>query len=135
MSKSSKLHLKDLRLLLVEDEQALRDVMTELIGLLGATVTACSGGFEAIEQLKIHNFDLVLSDVRMPEGTGQDLLTFMNNEMKQRPPIILLSGHSEVSEYLACQMGVASFLVKPISLSILEQEILKCLTVPFAKAN
>ena len=62
-------------ILIVDDEPDLVAVTAEVLELAGATRTRCAtGGFEALEIIKTEAIDAVVSDVRMPKGTGLDLL-------------------------------------------------------------
>ena len=63
------------KILVVEDLNEMRDILRRLLGVLGfANVSTVTNGFEAWEQLQIHNFDLVLCDWNMPKMSGRELL-------------------------------------------------------------
>jgi two-component system cell cycle sensor histidine kinase/response regulator CckA len=113
------------RALVVDDEQAARDVAAAMLGSLGFEVTKASSGREAIALLVgvAEPFDVVLLDLTMPEVGGEDVLA----ELKARTietPVVLSSGYdaAELSERLAARR-IAAFLQKPYRLDQLREAI------------
>jgi len=80
------------RILVVEDEAPLRDLLVELLGQHGAAVTAAGDGAEGWQRLSEGAFDLLISDQRMPQLTGLELLALVR-ERDIQLPVILISGH------------------------------------------
>ena len=72
--------LSELKILIVDDEEDIRDLVREYLEPAGAACIALSNAMEAIEELDKEKFDLVISDVRMKEGSGVYLL----NEIIER---------------------------------------------------
>lgn len=104
------------RILLVDDEEPLREMGRDLIERLGYTVTARSS-LEALDAFNNNPacFDLVITDQTMPGMTGIDLARKM---LKIRPdlPIILCTGFSnQVNEESAKAIGIKEFALKPLS--------------------
>lgn len=104
------------RILLVDDETDLVEVVKKMLELLGYQVTTRSSSLEALAafQAEPDQFDLVITDQTMPHMTGINLA---GEILKLRPdiPLILCTGYSEtVSESEAKDMGVREFLFKPI---------------------
>lgn len=113
------------RILLVDDEKAIADLGTRLIGHLGYRVTAMTNSIEAIEGLLAnpHHYDLVITDMTMPGMTGDELA---GKILKIRPdmPVIICTGFSElISEERAEQMGIRAFVKKPFSMRELGEVI------------
>lgn len=128
------------RILLVEDEVDVREVLGEILKLEGYQVDEAEGAHAAIEKIRAqaaenHEYDLIISDVRMPKGSAKELLTWINSNMETRPPVILVSGNSEVLEYLTCLLGTSQFLVKPFPPDKLISAVKKSLLGTYAKAN
>jgi len=80
------------KLLVVDDEAKIRDILVEFFTRMGFNVIQAKGGEEAIALLKADKaIDLMILDMKMPGSTGIDVLK-MKNEMKDERPVILLTG-------------------------------------------
>jgi PAS domain S-box-containing protein len=106
------------RIMLIDDEPALAEVVKRMLEHLGYRVECCPGGMEALEAfrgyLPENPFDLVITDMTMPHLTGADLSLEL---LKLQPhlPIILLTGFSEkINAAKAKSLGIREFLYKPI---------------------
>jgi CheY-like chemotaxis protein len=105
------------RILLVDDEPSLVDVGQKLLEHLGYRVFSAYSSPEALEIFKRnpHQFDLVITDFTMPGLTGAKLAEEL---LRIRPdlPIIMSTGFSDrISPELAREMGIKSFVYKPLS--------------------
>lgn len=100
--------------LLVEDEPALRELITMLLEDLGASVTALATADEGIAALKLHSWSLVITDVRTPGvATGLHLAWIARKELPDTAIIVSSGYHPEMDE--ALPQG-SQFLQKPWSL-------------------
>jgi CheY-like chemotaxis protein len=103
------------RILIVEDNRAVRRALEGTLRALGYSVSTVANGFEALEWLRTHEgeVDLVLSDVVMPEMGGRALLRALQDD---RPslPVVLLTGHPmrEEMDALVAE-GLRAWLPKP----------------------
>jgi PAS domain S-box-containing protein len=109
------------RILFVDDEQPIADIAKQMVEQLGYTVVTRTSSLEALELFRTEpdEFDLVITDMTMPNMTGEELA---NELMFIRPdiPIILCTGFSRrVTEKKAKAMGIQAFVLKPI----LKQEL------------
>jgi DNA-binding NtrC family response regulator len=116
-------------ILLVDDEEAISSLEKQILERLGYTVSERTSSFEALEAFRANpdRYDLVISDMSMPNMTGDALAREM---LSIRPgiPIIICTGFSErVNEDLATGMGIKGFLMKPISISALANEVRRVL--------
>jgi signal transduction histidine kinase/CheY-like chemotaxis protein len=84
--------LKGRKVLVVDDEVILRDLLAELLHLHGAEVTVASDGVVGWQRLQEGPFDLLISDQRMPRLTGLELLALLR-ERDAHLPVILISGY------------------------------------------
>lgn len=85
--------LEGIRVLLIDDNESLRDVTAALLASFGCEVQSCSTGEQALRLVHEHNFDVVLSDVLMPGGMdGVTLARRLRQELPQLP-VVLISGH------------------------------------------
>lgn len=103
-------------ILLVEDDDDLRDDLALALQSEGYTVTACSGGLKALELASQETFDLVVSDVRM---AGLDGLETIERLQKQQPSVatLIITGYTaEADSIRAVRLGVGDFLKKPFRL-------------------
>ncbi len=113
------------RILVVDDEASIVQLIEKMLGQLGYAVTACTGSSEALLAYgrDPEAFDLVITDMTMPRMTGDKMALEM---MKIRPDIriILCTGHSEkIREEEALSLGIKGFLRKPIQRKILAEKI------------
>jgi CheY-like chemotaxis protein len=108
------------RLLLVDDDDLIRDTMTEMLEGEGYDLLATASGADALRLLDAGEaVDLVLSDLSMPDMDG---LTLIQETKRRRPgtPAILLTGHADDMAAAAADVGAAadfSLLRKPIALN------------------
>ena len=101
------------RVLVVDDEPEVRQVVRRAIERLGHKVTEAGDGQEAIKTLDGGGFDLVVSDLRMPRADGFAVLR-KAQEPTLRTPVIILTASTVMSECVeAMRFGAFNFLVKP----------------------
>jgi DNA-binding NtrC family response regulator len=120
---------KNERILLVDDDESVLEVMDELISLLGYSVASTTSSHEAIGvfQADPFAFDLVITDQTMPHMTGFE---FAQKLMGIRPdiPVIMCTGFSDtVDNAKADKIGITAFLMKPVERSRLAYIIRKVL--------
>ena len=117
------------RILFVDDEKALVDMVIQMLERLGYKVIARTSSIDALEVFRAQpdKFDLVITDQTMPNMTGAELSKEL---MRIRPdiPIILCTGYSElITEDKAKSMGIREFVMKPLVARDLAQTIRKVL--------
>jgi CheY-like chemotaxis protein len=117
------------RILVVDDEAILTEIMRKILERLGYEVTARTSSKEALEVFRSEpgRFDAVITDMTMPIITGNELAREL---MRVRPdiPIILCTGFSDtISADEARAMGIREYLMKPIVASDLAQSIRRAL--------
>lgn len=101
-------------ILLVEDEEVSRLFLSQFVSKVSADVTvieACDG-VEALRKFKENKIDLVITDIRMPNSDGCDLI-FKIRQIDKEVPIIIESAHSEDFEECG-DVSVDDIIVKPI---------------------
>ena len=117
------------RILVVDDEKVLTDILNKNLSSLGYTVEARTNSLEALALFKAmpDQFDLVITDMTMPQLTGVKLAQEL---MKIRPdlPVILCTGFSEnITKKKAKAMGIKAFLLKPLLKKEMAHKIRKVL--------
>ncbi|NWF91296.1 MAG: response regulator [Syntrophaceae bacterium] len=116
------------RILVVDDEKAIRSFLFEALTKLGGfDVQLAEDGVEALKKIGKENFDLVLTDMKMPNLDGLQLISEI---AKEKPEIlmILLTGHGTIDSALeAMKRGASDYLTKPINLDELLMRLRKVL--------
>jgi DNA-binding NtrC family response regulator len=108
------------RILLVEDKDSLRRLMTHALGGEGHEVEAVATVAAGRQQLAGSGasvpFDLVLTDLQLPDGTGMDILAAWR-QLAEPPPIVVITAHGSVGIAVeAMKLGATDFLEKPVEL-------------------
>lgn len=102
-----------IEILLADDDAGLRKVLEFKLRKQGYQVTAVANGAEALEALKKHRFDLILSDMKMPRVTGLELLQ-PARRIQPDIEVILITAFAEVSQAVqAVKAGAIDYLTKP----------------------
>lgn len=121
--------LKGKTLLVVDDEADLREIVSSELEFMGATVFQAENVSAAKLIVNSQKIDLIVSDIRMPGGTGIDLLNYIKSKSKDVPPIILITGFADITIEDAFNQGAEALLSKPFKLEELIQMAIK-LTSP-----
>ncbi len=109
------------RLLVVDDEETLRQFLVELFMREGYEVTDCGSAREALQRLDQKGFDLLVSDIKMPEMDGLELLRRVRVAHPEMP-VVMMTGHGTVENAIhALNLGAFNFIRKPFAID----EILK----------
>jgi DNA-binding NtrC family response regulator len=114
-------------ILIVDDEIDLREIIASEFEYLGAKVYLASNVLVAKEILSQEKIDLVVSDIRMPGGSGIDLLDFVKNQKVLNTSVILISGFADISIDEALGKGVDGYISKPFQLDEIIETALKCI--------
>ncbi len=102
--------------LIVDDESEIREMVAESLEECGAKVFQATNGTIAIEILKKEKIDAVVSDVRMPGGDGVFLLAESRKLPHPIPPILLMTGYSDLTAEEAIRKGATQLINKPFGL-------------------
>lgn len=117
------------KILLIDDEEELIDVDKRMLERLGYQVDTATSGAEAIERFeeKPDQYDLVITDMTMPQMTGSELAKVL---LRIRPtiPIILCTGFSEkISRKKAKEIGIREYVMKPFTVLKMAETITRAL--------
>ena len=108
-------------ILIVDDEEIIRDLLAEVLEDYSTSIA--NDGQEAIDKIKTNTFDLVITDLRMPNVSGEEVVRFA----REKDPgirVIVISGYSSlhtVSQSIS--NGACAFLSKPFSIKELMQTV------------
>jgi putative nucleotidyltransferase with HDIG domain len=100
-------------ILIVDDEEPIRDVLASLLEAGGHTCTTAVNGAEAIERLQAGSFDLVLSDILMPVMDGVVLLQRIREKQPDLPVVMVTAMHDISAAIGALRAGAYDYLLKP----------------------
>ena len=101
------------RILVVDDEEAIREVVTTLLGAVGYDCSAAANALHALESLARNGHDLVLSDVVMPEMDGLKLLERIRQKYEDVPVIMITAVHDISTALDALRKGAYDYILKP----------------------
>lgn len=110
-------------ILIVDDEVELRSILREELEFHGADVIEAHGGYQALQQIQTNPVDVVVSDIRMPEGDGITLLQSIRKLNPKKPSVYLVTGFSDLKKEEAFSLGAQGILVKPFNLEEVSQMI------------
>ena len=100
--------------LVAEDEAMLRESLAELLAEEGYQVLQAANGKAAYEMVLAQPVDLVLSDVRMPEMDGMELLQYLKRLAPETPVVMLTAYGTVQSAVAAMRAGANDYLLKPV---------------------
>ncbi|MBI2882625.1 MAG: sigma-54-dependent Fis family transcriptional regulator [Candidatus Methylomirabilis oxyfera] len=108
------------RALVVDDERPIRLLMENELPRAGYIVTCAGSGEEALEQLRMREFDVILLDLKMPGIGGMEALRRIRDSGTSAE-VVVLTGHPDVDSAIqAMKLGAYDYLTKPFKLSELE---------------
>jgi len=107
--------LRQARVLLVEDARDIREVFSLLLEAEGARVTATGTGREAVELAAREEFDVLLTDLGLPDIPGDIVIRQVVATARKRPWVVVVTGYDEPFIGRARQAGADVVLTKPIA--------------------
>ena len=112
-----------MRVLLVEDHRAMREMIADHLAERGFAVDAVGRGEEAIAAAAVASMDAVILDLGLPDMDGMDVLTSLRASHPQLPAIILTARDSVDDRLLGLNSGADDYIVKPFNLLELEARL------------
>ncbi len=107
--------LKNLKILYVEDEDQIRELMQEVLGHEFKRFQTASDGIEGLQKFQEECFDMVITDIEMPRLGGLELAARIK-KLSRTTPVVLLTAYSEKERlFKAIDAGVSKYLVKPFT--------------------
>jgi len=105
-----------LRVLFVDDEQSIADLMRSELPAMGHTATVRQDASSAIEAIQKNTFDAAIIDLKMPGGSGWEVIDYLR-EHSPETEFVISTGHGSMDDAIrAVRMGAYDFLPKPVSL-------------------
>jgi two-component system, chemotaxis family, CheB/CheR fusion protein len=111
------------RVLLVEDATDIRDVFQMLLEAEGAQVVATGSGLEAARLAQREDFDVLLTDLGLPDISGETVIRHALRTARRRPKVVVVTGYDEPFTTRARAAGADVVLTKPLMWSSLVEEL------------
>ena len=112
------------KLLIIDDERGIRNTLREILADEGHEVEVAENGKQGLEMAQAKAYDLIFSDIKMPEMDGLEFLAKLKNDENDANdangdcPVVMISGHGDVETAVqALKMGAYDFLLKPLDLN------------------
>lgn len=118
------------KLLIVDDDPDLLEAISELFVIFGFQTKTAQSAKLALQVLNKEAFDIVISDIRMPEMTGAELLKRIKQKNPLSPKVLMISGFSDFSERELYALGADGFFSKPFDASSVREALTTSLLEP-----
>ncbi len=122
------------RILIVEDSETMRSLLSSSLEGLDPPVkiTEASSGFDALRELPREDFDLVVTDINMPDINGLELVSFVRGNPRYRSValVIVSTEGSDRDREKGLELGADAYLVKPFEPETLRQVVTDLLARP-----
>jgi len=114
------------KLLIIDDERGIRNTLREILADEGHEVEVAENGKTGLEMAQAKSYDLIFSDIKMPEMDGMEVLEKIVESRKSKveseepieAPVVMITGHGDVETAVqALKMGAYDFLLKPLDLN------------------
>ena len=115
-----------LRLLVVEDEKKLCDMIAKSLHLAGYEVDTCNDGEQALEMIYAELYDLIVLDLNLPGVDGMEILRELRKE-NEETKVLILSARSQIADKVeGLDSGANDYMEKPFHLQELEARVRSC---------
>ncbi|HEY7219314.1 MAG TPA: sigma-54 dependent transcriptional regulator [Candidatus Binatia bacterium] len=108
-------------ILVVDDEEIIRQQLERLYVAGGFKVAACASGEEALKRLESEDIDLIITDIRLPGMTGIEL-TKCVHELYADVPVIVITGYGDIGTAVeVLKLGASDYIVKPFTAATIQE--------------
>ena len=105
------------KILIIDDERAIRNTLKEILEFENYTVEVAENGRQGLDMASATYYDLIFSDIKMPEMDGIEVLGALR-EAEVESPVVMISGHGNIETAVDCiKRGATDFIEKPIDLN------------------
>jgi len=111
------------RVLIVEDEKDIADILGEMLELFGYSVSAVSDSIDAWRQISASNYELILTDLNLPGMDGMELLTMMRVHDIKTPVLIISGVELEGRVQAISKLGPFDTIQKPFKMGELKEKL------------
>jgi CheY-like chemotaxis protein len=120
MANSSGTHALGKKVLIADDAEFFRSLLSKTLSAKGYTVLEAADGAQALSFLKSHEIDYMISDLDMPGGDGFSLLATIKSQ-DVKIPVLIVTGNEETTLSNYARFGVRDLLHKPFSPEMIER--------------
>lgn len=119
-------------ILVIDDEPDMRVALSHALNRSGFTVESVATGVEALKRFRRENFGMVITDMRMPEMSGMQVLGEIK-KMAPKIPVIMMTAYGTINNAVqAMKEGASDYIIKPFSAEVLESTVKKVMAKSFA---
>jgi CheY-like chemotaxis protein len=117
------------RVLIVDDEELLRKMLLRIAGRMGLDAQEAKWGVEAMRRMETGAFDLLITDLKLPDASGLDVARRFKAKFPRGETIIVTGFPSTETANQAVGLGIFEYIAKPFDLASIEGAIRKCLSL------
>jgi len=111
------------RILVVDDQESMRDMLADLLDMMGHQTRTASGGAEALETLREGPIDLVITDLNMPEMDGMELTKRIKASSPELPVIVITGYGTFHTERQVLASGADGYIPKPCTIHRVQETV------------
>ena len=115
--------LKEMKILLIDDDEWIRDSLNIFFENEGCHITALETAEEGMESLKRHNYDIIVTDYRLPGMDGLEFLKKIQNTQPHAMKALITAYRSEKVSSEAARIGIHDFIDKPFTTKTIEESL------------
>ena len=105
------------KVLIIDDEKSIRNTLKEILEFEGHEISLAADGVEGLAMATAESFDVIFSDIKMPNMDGMELLDKLS-ESNVESSVIMISGHGSIDSAVECiKKGAFDFIQKPLDLN------------------
>jgi len=115
-----------MKILVVDDMSSMRQVMMYMLNSLGHNDTdEASGGLQALKMLRLNNYDLLITDLHMPNLNGEQLLSKVRGDkILHNLPVLMMSCEDDKAKIMGLiASDVTGFMMKPFNIGTLKKQL------------
>lgn len=105
------------RVLIVDDQESMREMLSDLLDMMGHKAEAVEGGSQALEHLAEKTVDLVITDLNMPEMDGMELMKRIKEKTPDLPVIVITGYGTFHTEKQVLSNGADGYIPKPCTIN------------------
>jgi DNA-binding NtrC family response regulator len=119
----NKMEITDINILIVDDDDSIRTLLSEGLSELGYSCTEAGNGEDALEKFVKNRFEIVLLDIKLPGMSGMDVLRDLHLDL-DGTGVIMITGSNDVDTAVeAVKSGASDFIVKPFVIGRVDEAI------------
>ena len=115
--------LKSMKILLIDDDEWIRDSLKLFFESEGCRLTALETAEEGMESLKSHNYEIILTDYRLPGMDGLEFLKKIQDTQPHAMKVLITAFRSEQVISEAARIGIQDFIDKPFTTKTIEESL------------